>query len=277
MTKFETDNIDKIVSYVMDENNISDIQMQKYYSLKWFLSALKNDNYTFQKPSTWSDPFEDFISNLTNDSKGTFVNGFNITNDIYAMSTINKRSECDGMWSNFAKTNGVLIYTSSRKIVKSLVSFLLDNGCFKNRKLFANGYDVYTTLKGNIKIEKINYMADKSIAAFFINLTNQSLMPDGYNRIRFEALSIKRMEYDYESEYRVFIVPSKLNLKEQRFFNAGYFKQTISKIVLSPKASPLRIKRLESILTNRYGMSKNIIEKSKLYDIVSFKQKYGLS
>jgi len=277
MTNFEIDNVDKIVAYVMEENNIPDIQIQKYYSLKWFLSALKKDNYTFQKPSTWSDPFEDFISKLASNNKGTFVSGLNITDDIYAMSTINKRSECDGMWSNFAKTNGVLIYTSSRKIIKSLVSFLIDNGCFKNRKLFVNGYDVLTTLKSNIKIEKINYLTDKSIADFFINSTNQSLMPDDYNKLRFESLSIKRIEFDYESEYRVFLVPRILKLEEKRFLNAGYFKQTISKIVLSPNASPLRVKRLESILTGKYGMSKKIIEQSKLYDILSFKTKYGLN
>ena len=117
MTNVEIDDVDGIVAYVMDENNIPGIQIQKYYSLKWFLSALKKDNYTFQKPSTWADPFEDFIPKLSNNSEGTFVSSLNITDDIYAMSTINKRSECDRMRSNFAKTNGVLIYTSTRKMV----------------------------------------------------------------------------------------------------------------------------------------------------------------
>ena len=68
----ENEEIDKIVAYVMKENNIPDIQLQKYYQLKWFISALKYDVYTFQKPSTWDDPFEDFISKLTNNSKGAF-------------------------------------------------------------------------------------------------------------------------------------------------------------------------------------------------------------
>ena len=270
---FDINNIDEIVAKIMEENNIPDIQMQKYYSLKWFLSALKNDRYTFQKPSSWSDPFEDFISNLSNDN-GLFVSGFNITNDIFAMSTINKRSECDGMWSNFAKTNGVLIYTSSRKIVESLVSFLLTNGCCKNKKIFTNDYDVYATLKSNIKIEKINYMSDKSIADFFKRLSNHS--QDDYDSIRFKALSIKRMEYDYESEYRVFIVPNQLNLKEEKFLKVGFFKQTISKIVLSPQASYLREKRLKYVLEKKYSIRGNIIEKSKLYDISDFKSKYGL-
>jgi len=277
MTKYDINNIDDIVSYIMDENNISDVSLQKYYSLKWFFLALQNDSFTFQKPSTWSDPFEDFISKLTNNSKDTFVNGLNITDDIYAMSTINKRSECDGMWSNFAKNNGVLIHTSPRKIIKSLVSFFLANGCCKNRKVYLNGYDIFRTFAENIKIEKITYATDKKIAEFFKNLTVNSLIPSDYNSIRFEALSMKRTEYDYESEYRVFIVPSRLNVVEKRFLNVGYFKQTISKITLSPNANSQRVKRLNLLLTNKYGINAKIIGQSELYNIDVFKKKYGLN
>ena len=64
MTNVEIDDVDRIVAYVMDEDNIPGIQIQKYYSLKWFLSALKKDNYTSQKPSTWADPAENFIPKL---------------------------------------------------------------------------------------------------------------------------------------------------------------------------------------------------------------------
>jgi hypothetical protein len=71
----DAEKIDKIVAYVMKENSIPDIQLQKYYWLERFFSALDNDVFTFQKPSTWHDPFEDFISKLTDNSKGTFVSG----------------------------------------------------------------------------------------------------------------------------------------------------------------------------------------------------------
>lgn len=271
----DTEEIDKIVAYVMEENSIPDIQLQKYYQLKWFFSALDNDVFTFQKPSTWHDPFEDFISKLTDDSKGAFVNGLNITNDIYAMSTINKRSECDGMWRNFANTNGVLIYTTSRKIIRSLISYLLDNGCCKNRKTFVNNYDVYRQLTGGIKLRKIKYMSDASIAKFFKDLTHNS--NKNYNDVRFEALSIKRLEYDYESEYRIFLTPNKLNLKEERYLSTGYFKETITKIILSPSASYDDVHTLKNKLINNYNIEENIIEQSKLYDINSFKLEHGFN
>ncbi len=36
----DAEEIDEIVAYVMKENSIPDIQLQKYYQLKWFFSAL---------------------------------------------------------------------------------------------------------------------------------------------------------------------------------------------------------------------------------------------
>jgi len=269
----DTKKIDEIVAYVMKENSIPDIQLQKYYKLKWFFSALNNDVFTFQKPSTWHDPFEDFISKLTDNSKDTFVNGLNITNDIYAMSTINKRSECDGMWRNFADTDGVLIYTTSRKIIRSLIRYLLANGCCQNKKVFLNEFDVLRQLTGCIKLQKINYKSDASIAEFFKDLTHNSAK--NYDDVRFEALSIKRLEYDYESEYRVFLTPDKLNLKEETYLSAGYFKETITKIMLSPNASYSDIHNLKNKLINNYNIDADKIEQSKLYDIDSFKLEHG--
>lgn len=265
--------IDDIVTFVMEENKIPNIQLQKYYQLKWFFSALKKDVYTFQKPSTWHDPFEDFISQLSNNREGTFVSGLDITDHIYAMSTINKRSECDGMWRNFANTSGVLVYTSSKKLIKSIVTFLLNNGCCKDRKTFMNGYDVKRQLTGSVKIQKINYMSDTAIADFFKSATKQA--NHDYNKLSFDALSIKRMEYDYESEYRVFLIARHLNLKEQQFLNAGYFKETINRIILSPNANTKRVNRLTLLITKKYGIDRDKIEQSKLYNINDFKKKYG--
>ena len=112
--------INDIVNYIMKTNEIKNTPLQKYYTLKRFLATLKNDTFTFQKPSTWEDPFEDFISKLTNNYKKAYVQGLNITHDIYAMSTINKKNECDGMWKNFANTSGILVHTSSKKIITLL-------------------------------------------------------------------------------------------------------------------------------------------------------------
>ncbi len=189
------------------------------------------------------------------------------------MSTINKRSECDGMWRNFADTNGVLIYTTSRKIIRTLISYLLANGCCKNKNTFLNNIDVRSQLASGIKLKKINYMSDASIAKFFKGLTHNS--DKNYNDVRFESLSIKRLEYDYESEYRVFLTPDTLNLKEETFLSAGYFKETITKITLSPNASYSDVHNLKNKLISNYSIDADTIEQSKLYDIDSFKLEHG--
>nr|WP_314469694.1 hypothetical protein [uncultured Campylobacter sp.] len=107
--------VDNIVDTVIKTNSMQNIPLQKYYKLKWFLDALKKDRFTFQKLSSWNDPFEDFMSKLVNFSGKSYVNSLNISDGFYAMSTINKKSECYAMWKNFADSNGVLIYTSSKK------------------------------------------------------------------------------------------------------------------------------------------------------------------
>ena len=85
-------------------------------SLKRFLASLMTNKFTFQKPKDWEDPFEDFMSKLVNNYNDEKYN-IRITNNIYAMSTINKTNECDGMWTNFAQKTGVLIHIKVKKLL----------------------------------------------------------------------------------------------------------------------------------------------------------------
>jgi hypothetical protein len=268
-------NIDDIVDYIMKTNKIKNIPLQKYYTLKRFLATLKNDTFTFQKPSTWEDPFEDFISKLTNNYKKAYVQGLNITYDIYAMSTINKKNECDGMWKNFANTSGVLVHTSSKKIITSLVKYVLDKGCCANPNVHLNSLDIKRQLANSIRFKKIEYRGDVEIAKLFLKATNKEAVD--YNSLSFDMLSIKRMEYEYENEYRFFLVADILDLTHTKFLSVGYFKETIEKIILSPKANDIRVHRLNTVLFKKYNINKNIVEKSNLYDIEHFKRVHNLS
>lgn len=272
---FKDIDIDNLVDIVMKNNSMQNIPLQKYYKLKWFLDALKKDRFTFQKPSNWDDPFEDFMSKLVNHSRYSYANKLNISDGFYAMSTISKKSECYAMWKNFADSNGVLIYTSSKKIVKSMIKYVLDNkDWLKNRNLYPGNTDIANELSGAIKINKVRYLTDEKIVDCFKSAADGPQF-DYYN-LTFEMLSIKKKEYDYESEYRVFLVPELLKIKEEKFLYIGYLKEAIDKIVLSPMATDLRVKRLSSILIRRYNFKEDNIEKSHLYDIEHFKKKYKL-
>lgn len=270
-----TIDIDLLVDSIMNKNEIyKNLTVQKYYSLKWFINALKQDRFTFQKPSTWEDPFEDFISKLTNNHKRAIYNDFNITNDIYAMSTINKKNECDGMWSNFAQKNGVLVHIKVKNLIKSIVEFLIEKNCCSNNKVYINKYDIQNQISNNIKMIKIDYLTDEEIAKTFRTITKTGDM--NVNYLSYRMLSLKRKEFEYENEYRFFINPKLLGLAKTTYLPIGFLNRTIEKVILSPRANDLRVSRLKNLLTNRYNINNNIIDKSNLYDINYFKKTYNL-
>ena len=178
------------------------------------------------------------------------------------------------MWKNYAMNNGVLIYTSSRKIIKSIVRFLVNNNCFKDEETFMNEIDVKKQLIGSIRLKKIEYRPETKIAKFFKSATKHT--NNNFNELSFDALSIKKTEYNYESEYRVLFYPVPL-MKEEKYLKIGCFKETINKIILSPNANTIRFNRLISLLTKKYGIERNLIEQSTLYNINDFKKKYGFN
>lgn len=267
--------IEEVVSQIMNRNQIyKNLSIQKYYSLGRFLHSLKTDTFTFQKPSTWEDPFEDFISRLTNSHPDAIYNSFNITGGIYAMSTINKTNECDGMWSNFAQRNGILIHVKVKNLLKGIVNHLLDNGCCSDKKVYLNNLDIKNQLKNSIKIIKVEYLKDEDIALKFRIKTKTQ--DSDFNNLSYSMLSIKRKEFDYENEYRVFVNQELLKLKETQYLQVGYLKEVIEKIIISPRATSLRKNRIEKVFFNKYSINSNIVEQSTLYNIQYFKNKYNL-
>jgi len=99
---------------------------------------------------------------------------------------------------------------------------------------------------------------------------------ESYNEFMFEALSKKRIEYEYENEYRVFIVPSIFELEEAQYLEIGNFKQTLMRIVLSPHIDVSEYQSIRLDLITKYKIDKKIIEKSKLYSLEDFKKEHGL-
>jgi hypothetical protein len=138
-----------------------------------------------------------------------------------------------------------------------------------------NSLDIKRQLANSIRFKKIEYRGDVEIAKLFLKATNKEAVD--YNSLSFDMLSIKRMEYEYENEYRFFLVADILDLTHTKFLSVGYFKETIEKIILSPKANDIRVHRLNTVLFKKYNINKNIVEKSNLYDIEHFKRVHNLS
>lgn len=267
--------IDKVVVQIMKRDNIyKKLSVQKYYTLDRFLSSLETNMFTFQKPSTWEDPFEDFMSKLVNTHKHALYNRFQITDNIYAMSTINKNNECDGMWNNFAKKTGVLIHIRIKTLLNSIIKYLLDNNCCNNTNTYRNNIDIERQLLNSIRIKKIEYLTDENIARRFREETKKH--HNDFDELSYEMLSIKRIEFDYENEYRFFINQELLGLEEVQYLNIGYLKNSIEKIIISPRVDIEEKNRLKNIFSKKYSISPDIIEQSNLYNIDHFKKTYDL-
>lgn len=267
--------IEKIATAIMEQNEIyTNLSVQKYYTRERFLKSLKTNHFTFQKPATWEDPFEDFMSKLVNTHKDAIYNSFQITGNIYAMSTINKNNECDGMWNNFAKKKGILIHIKVKKLLKSIVKYLLNNGCCKDAEVYPNKFDVTIQLIDCIKISKIKYLKDEDIALRFRQQTK--IRDNDFAKLSYEMLSIKRKEFEYENEYRFFINQELLKLEEVRFLPIGYLRESIDKIIISPMATTAEENELRNIFSEQYSIPTKIVEKSNLYNIEHFKDTYNL-
>lgn len=268
--------LDLIVKEIIKESGIKDnnLILQKYYTKSSFIRSLENNMFYFKKPSTWEDPFEDFISKLVNEHKNALVNCFNITDNIYAMSTINKNSECDGMWRNFAEKSGVLIYIKLDRLLRSMIKYFIDKDCFSN-DVYETNLDIKRQIVGSLKIRKISYFTDKKIAERF-RYETKNLNTD-YDSFTYEMLSIKKIEFDYENEYRLFVNQKFLKLDEIEFLPIGYFKDCIEKVILSPFSDSKFENDKKEIKLKCENIIPNVkIEKSTLYDISYFKHEHNL-
>lgn len=249
--------------------------LQKYFSIERFFDGLQKDKSTFQEPKNWDDPFEDFISKLQNNNDNAYVQGLNITKGIYAQSWISKKSECDGMWRNFASLDdGVLIYTKAESIIENLFQYLIDIGTFNDSTPFKDRFDIQQQLKGSIDLRKIEYLHDKDIASLFTQKTENADL--NYNEVAINLLSKKRKEFEYENEYRLFVKQELLKLPNDKYLELGYLTKMIDKVVFSPLMSDKKVCHFSKKLILEYNFKEEQISKSNLYNINSFKQKYNL-
>lgn len=261
--------LNKYVDLFFSKNKISKSQqLQKYFKKEWFIYNLKNDVSTFVEPKNWEDPFEDFISKLENNN--SMIQSLNITVGTYAQSWISKKTECDGMWRNFSSlTDGVLIHTTAEDLIRSLFKYLIEFPL-----LATNINDIEPLLLGAIHIKKITYETNQYIADLFKQKTENLL--DNYTEVGLRLLSVKRKEFEYENEYRIFIEQPVLKLPQVQYLEVGYFKNLINSIIVAPQMSQADFDEFKKILVEEYGLLPANISKSKLYDIEHFKHEFNL-
>lgn len=278
--------IDYIVNSILSEGLIKNhnIKVQKYYRLERFIDALDNNYFTFQVPRNWEDPFEDFISQLTNNDASAEIISMDLVKNVHAMSVISRKNECDGMWRNYAGYSGVMISMTLKSMVSMIVRFLYSS-CLNHPDLFQSDTQIKKTITGHFNIRKVKYSTDKKIADLFRDATNE--IPYDILKVTYELLAVKRHEFEYENEYRLLLNKNALKLKSnicsgnfscKKLLNVDVFRECIDEVVIFPFPEKEAYNNIGAENKIREACKKHNLKcrKSELYNIDVFKERYNL-
>lgn len=143
----------------------------KYIKYDYFKKSVKNKNLIFVSPQKWEDPFEKILYN-------------NEQYTIFCMCVTNKSvTNQDAAWwrySNDVRSKLIRVHYRKPKLLKALDSFASQSGC-------------------KVYISKIQYVSQDEIIGKKNELCNSEV--DYINN-----MSLKRRQFDYENEIRIFLV-----------------------------------------------------------------------
>ena len=260
-------------------------RIYRYMKIDRFFEYLRNDEDLFSIPLAWADfdPFEDLLSKVES-IKG---NAFNITGDLFAQCW-NRGLECDGMWKNyttFALDDGVMITSSVDVILSNIFSLLYGSEIFSNDSIFQERYDIEKTIESMFYATSVNYLPVDEIVNRYEcyfglldcmgsgSLGTMDSLPLSFTKIA-KLLSIKRMEYSYEKELRIFLqfygnIPKGFNTLPGRGLLMPGFKNRVMSVAFSPKVSAIKFNCYRETLVKDFGFSQDTISRSNMYDLNS--------
>lgn len=211
-----------------------------------FIQVLTEKKFPLFRPKNWDDPFENLLLKSDFWLKGNYID-FKSLRDSYFGVCWSLTKENDAMWRIYSPDyRGVKIKTSISKIFNPIYSDLSNN-----KKLdFLVGCVSYCEQDDIIKeLESIN---DKD----FLN-------PD--HRLIPCSLLFKRKEFQHENEVRFLFSQKDYN---QDIFNELRFNwvDAIEEIEFDPRIDEGIMKSYTKTLTEHFGLNKETIKKSELYN-----------
>lgn len=259
-TNYGKNDLNFIDRYI--ENNTIDIdQDQTVYrvlSYPRLLEVIRSNSLSLSRPSTWKDPYENFILNAIGELKdGTRVNLSDIRDSYYAQCWT-EREECDGLWRNFKskKTPSVRIKTKIKKLMNEFYDI---TNIFHSLSYFCG---------------KVTYYPEKEIVELFDDEIDFSVIT-GQSLFFEHGLLIKREQFSYENEIRlIFRKPNSptIDLKKikNKWDNSDYFNYSIDinnvieEITIEPWVTDADFVTMEKEIYS-LGYTGNI-NKSNLYE-----------
>lgn len=161
----------------------------RFFNKDTFLKTLRDKKLCLVRPSSWADPYENYIlSSIGITPQGKRIGFEKLRNNFYAQCWTIK-SECDGLWKNYGLcSNGETIAIKVKTNVKKLMNdfYEMTNTIFHSNSYF---------------IGKVEYLDNAS----FQNISNKtiSLLKHLTSINSPHSLLIKRKAFSYEEEVRL--------------------------------------------------------------------------
>ena len=233
----------EINNYIFMNEDEIDNPIYRIFSIVRFFEMIKNKEIVMVKPELWDDPFENPLANLKFESNYGEVVGCGFAEYIFGQCW-SKCKESDAMWRIYSPdTNGVMVSTTPRKILKYLKSRVGETSictCFIGKVQYKSSEDLYG------EIESINILDSTGIGIA-------------------KTLLFKREAFSHEKEVRL------IYTGEQKYSNCKIFRfefepnDLIEQIIFDPRMND-DVKECYSYYIEKLGY-KIKIQDSELYSL----------
>ncbi|WP_044000464.1 DUF2971 domain-containing protein [Hymenobacter swuensis] len=178
-------------------NNVIDVDLDtpiyRLFGAKRFYQLLDEKQLALVNPSSWEDPFENFLLKARWElADGTPVNMASIRDRYYGQCWTLRR-ECDGLWQNYrgaaTEENKAPYAFKVATTVRQLMNEFYD---------MSNPYHQLSYFLG-----KVRYRTDEEILNFFANDERLNTREQMANLRYTRTLLIKREAFSYEEEVRL--------------------------------------------------------------------------
>lgn len=187
------------------------LTLYKYMPLSRVLEMLEKKSIAFLYPELWNDPYEVLFMN----TDYTDFDGYRQPDRIYGLCSRNNKYNSEPSWIVYSNDKEPLIRVSFnlKVFLEHIKTFAEKNNC-----------KAYLSKVQYIPAEKIKYVS-KNGSDEYNRLFSKSVTDDTY----IELMSIKRKAFEYEDEFRFFILP-----KTKDGIDINCFKDKEMKILMMP-------------------------------------------
>jgi len=232
-------------------------KIHRITSVGYFLDLLKNRRLCLASPSTWQDPFENFLLNIElYKTSGERIELAQLRASFYCQCW-SLHEESDLLWRAYSRDNLCVRISTSASALLSEVQ--------KHFDLSMNEFVLS-------KIGKVIYKTQKEIEKIIQNEDDYRKFFDSEGF--FDALLIKRKAFSAEREVRLMLRDHDRKNEPTLFFVKDFDLGFIDKVTFDPRIDTTIFEAIKDFIC-RYGISESKVERSNLYETKRFSLTLG--